>query len=402
MSKTNTITGLDIGTSSIKTIVAQKILDQPLVEVLGIGVVSTGGLRRGVVIDIDQVTKNIEESVQKAQTLSGKKINSVCVNLNGSHIFGTSGQGSVIISRADQKISREDIDRVLQAAQAISLSPNKEILHVFPKEFIIDREERIKNPLNLSGVKLEVETLILGGFSPYIKNLTTAVLNAGLKINDLIISPLAVSRAVLTNRQKELGVAVVDMGAETTSLAVFEEGNLIHIAVFSLGGSFFTNDIAVCLRTDIDIAERIKLEYGVACPEFINKKEKIEISEIPAPLSFSQKELAEIIEARLLEIFDLINKELKKISKNTFLPAGVILTGGGAKIPRIVEMARKELKLPCQIGFCQEAVPEIEDISLFSSLGLALCDKDLKEEKRSSIADWIVAKLKKILKSLIP
>ncbi len=402
MPKSSIIAGLDVGTSSIKTIIAQKIPDQALIEILGTGIVSTGGLRKGVVIDIDQVAKNIKESVQKAQTLSGKNIDSVCVNLNGSHIFGTSGQGSVVISRADQKISQEDIDRVLQAAQAISLSPNKEILHVFSKEFIIDQNERVKNPLNLGGVKLEVETLILGGFSPYIKNLTTAVLNAGLRINDLIISPLAVSRAVLTDRQKELGVVVIDIGAETTSLAVFEEGNLIYVAVFPLGGSFFTNDIAICLRTDIDIAERIKLEYGVASPEFIDKKQKIEISEIPIPLSFSQKELAEIIEARFLEIFDLINKELKKISKNTFLPAGVILTGGGAKIPKIVEMARKELKLPCQIGFCQEIIPEIEDISLFSCLGLTLRDKDLKEEKSFSPLTRIVSKLKKTFKNLIP
>ncbi len=398
MSKTNIIAGLDVGTSSIKTIIAQENSDQPLVEVLGVGVVPTGGLRKGVVTDIDQVTKNIMESVQKAQDLSGEKIDSACVNLNGNHIFETSGQGSVIISRADQKISQEDIDRVLQEAQAISLSPNKEILHVFPKEFIIDQDEKIKNPLNLSGMKLEVETLILGGFSPYVKNLTTAVLNAGLKINNLIISPIAVSRAVLTDRQKELGVILIEIGAETTSLAIFEEGNLIHVAIFPLGGSFFTNDIAICLRADVDIAEKIKLEYGVASPEFVSKKEKIEISEISVPLSFFQKELAEIIEARFLEIFDLINKELKKISKNTLLPAGIVLTGGGAKIPGVVEMARKELKLPCQIGFSQEVVSGIEDISLFSSLGLALSDKDLKEEKKPSI----VSKLKKILKNFIP
>ncbi len=401
MAKTKIITGLDVGTSSIKTIVAQQNLDQSSIEILGTAIVPSKGLRKGIVIDIDQTSKDIRESIQKVQDLSGENIDSVCVNLNGSHIFGVLGQGSVVTSRADQRISQEDINRVLQAAQTVSLSPNKEILHVFPKEFIIDQDKGIKNPLNLCGLKLEVETLIFGGFSPYIKNLTTAVLNAGLKINDLIISPLAIARAVLTNRQKELGVAIIDIGAETTNLAVFEEGNLIHVAVFPLGGSSFTSDIAICFRIDIDIAERIKLEYGISSPEFVDKKEKIEISEISIPLSFPRTELAEIIEARFLEIFDLINKELKKISKNIFLPAGIILTGGGAKIPNIVDLARKELKLPCQIGFSQEVSPEIEDISLFSALGLALWDKDLKKEK-PPFGKEIISKFKKIFKVFIP
>jgi len=312
----------------------------------------------------------------------------------------------VAVSRADRNISKEDVERVLEeAAKSLFLPSNNEILEASPKEFIVDGVGDIKAAEGLQGGRLETEILVLSNFVPFKNNLTQAVLDSGLQILDIVPSPLASSLSVLSQRQKELGVALLDIGAGTSSLAVFEEGDLIHLTVFPIGSSNITQDIAVGLKTDIDVAERIKTEYGACVFKGNDKRERIEM-EGEEPLIFSRKMLTRIIEARVSEIFDQCQKELKKIGKLGLLPAGLVLTGGGAKLSKIVELAKKELKLPCRIGKPSD-FSGLDDPGFSTICGLII--KGLgPEEGRASwqtggkFLSGVGDKVKKIFKIFIP
>ena len=407
MPKPYLINALDIGSGAIKLLCVAKKPGENYFEILSQIQEPSLGIRKGVVIDVPRVAGIISSLVKKAEEDSGRKIESVYANIGGGHISCTSSRGLVSVSRADQKISEEDIERVLQAAQAISLSSNKEIIGVFPKEFIVDGESGVKEAVGMQGVRLEAETLVLCGFSPYLKNCSQTILNSGLQINDLIPDSLASARAVLSPREKELGVCVLDIGAGTTDMIVFEEGNLIHTAIFPVGSGHITSDIAICLKTDIDTAEKIKLEFGSCKAIYQNyqkskksgKKIKIEGEE---SLVFSKKELSDIIEARVSEIFGLIDKELKKISRQRLLPAGIVLTGGGAKLPGIKDLARRELKLPCRIGVSRVFAGFQADPSLSTLCGLIIEGADLEEEQENFSSSNIWGKLKKIFRIFIP
>jgi len=404
MAKGHIITGLDIGTGSIKVLVVNKELGGEKFEVVSQIKESSSGVRRGVVVNVEEVSNILQRSLFQTKEETGQKINSVYVNVDGSHLFSLPSRGTIAVSRADQKISEEDIQRVLQAAQTFSLPSNKEIFDAFPREFIIDGERGIKEALGLQGVRLEAEVLVLGGFSPYLKNLTQAVLDSELQVLDMVPSPIAAARAVLSSSQKELGVAVLDIGAGTSGLAVFEEGDLIHLAVLPIGSVNITNDIAIGLKVDTEVAERIKIEYG-SCFFKGDKKEKIKIG-AEEPLVFSRRALTEIIEARVSEIFGEINKELKKISREKLLPAGVVLTGGGALLAQMVELAKKELKLPCKIGKPKGFLELEEDPSFSTVCGLVLGGVDLEEKKGEpafrAFGRGIGSKIKRIFKIFIP
>ncbi|MDD2731901.1 MAG: cell division protein FtsA [Candidatus Pacebacteria bacterium] len=355
MPKPYNITALDIGSGSVKLVSVLKRRGDSDFEILGYLEEPSLGIRRGVVINASQVSDTISSLVRKLEDKSKKKIGGIYANIGGGHINSVCSRGLVSVSRADQKISREDIYRVIQAAQTFPLPSNKEIIEVFPKDFIVDGGNSIKEAVGMQGVRLEADVLAICGFSPYLNNLKKSILTSGLEINCLIPTPLASSKAVLTPREKELGVCVLDIGSGTSSMSVFEEGSLIHTAVFPVGSGHITNDIAVCLKTDIDTAEKIKIEFGAlresGASEKRNRKNEKKIKiEGEDNVSFSKKTLNDIIEARVSEIFDLTNKELKKISKQGQLPAGVVLTGGGAKILGIRDFAKKELKLPIRIG----------------------------------------------------
>ncbi len=368
------IAGLDIGTSTIKILVAAPKEKSENFEVLSSHQEPSLGVRRGVVVNPHNVAGAIASLVKKAEQDCGRKISGVYASIGGCHIFCNASRGLVSVSRADQKISEEDIDRVLQNAQSLPLPPNKEILDIFPKEYIVDEEKGVKEAVGMQGMRLEADVLVLCGFSPYLKNSIQAISNAGLQINfDLIPTPLASARAVLSPREKELGVVVLDIGAGTTSLAVFEEASLIHAAVFPIGSASITSDIAICLKTDIDVAEKIKIEFGSCHPNqrFSKDEKKIKI-EGEEPLIFSKKTLSEIIEARVSEIFSLASKELKKISKQGLLPSGVVLTGGGAKLPGIKDLAKKELGLPCRVGVPKRFSASLEDPSFSVLCGLVM------------------------------
>ena len=393
------ITGLDIGTSKIKVLVAGENKEGKL-ELISRFEENSEGIRRGIIINAEKISNFLINLFQKISEETGQKINSVYINLGGSHLFATPSRGLVSVSRADGKISDEDIQRVLQAARAINLSSNKEIFDAIVKEFIIDGERGIKEPLSLQGVRLETEILALGGFSPYLKNTKEAVLDADLEILDMIPSPIAAARAVLSEKQKELGVLLLDIGAGTTGISVFEEGNLLHLAILPIGSANITNDIAIGLKTDVEMAEKIKIEFGSAIFKGKNVRQKIDIGE-EEPLIFYQKFLNKIIQDRISEIFEEVNKELKKIGKEKLLPAGIVLTGGGAKIPKLVELAKEKFHLPSRLGKPRGILGLEEDPSLSTVCGLVLLGQDL-EGKTSESREGIGAKIKKALKIFIP
>ena len=411
MAKKHITVGLDIGTSAIKALAAAKKPNSEELEVLAQVQAPAFGVRRGVVVGVDKVSQTVTEVLSKLQEEIGQKVEDVYLNISGSHIFSVPSHGTVIVSRADQKISEEDKNRVIQAAQVLPLPSNKKILDAFPKEFIVDNQGQIKEPLDMQGLRLEVEVILLCVFSPYLKNLTNAVLNAGFQISDVAPSAISSSRAVLTPQQKELGVCLLDIGAGTTDMAVYEEGDLVHLAVFPIGSERITNDITVGLKTDVEIAEQIKQEFGTCVlKKGGNKKERIELpreSGEGEPLIFSHKMLLKIIEARASEIFDLVRQELKKVPSKGLLPAGIVLTGGGAKLPKIVELAKKELKLPAKIGL-PFGLDGLDDGSSWSTVaGLILKGKDLREEKGgvgsvSSLIKVVAAKIKNFFKIFIP
>ncbi len=419
MAKTNIVTGLDIGSGTIKLVSGFKKLSSPQsnktreeeenIEILTKVEEVSFGVRRGIVVDVNKVSQIIAYLVEKSQEDCGKQIKEVIASVGGSHIFSRNCHGLVSVSRADQKISEEDIDRVLQAAQTFSLPSNKEILDVLPKEFIVDGEGGVKDPLGMQGIRLEVDAVAIVGFSPYLKNSNQAILNAGIsRIIGLVPNPLASARAVLTSREKELGVVLLDIGAGTTNLAVFKEGNLIHLAILPIGSGHITNDIAVCLKTDIDTAEKIKLQFGACFQEKKNKKKtrkkeqiKIKGERPEESLTFTPKTLSQIIGARVEEILGEAQKELKKLGKIE-LPGGVVLTGGGAKMPKLKDFCKKYLKLPSRVGAPRGFSPKIDDPAFSTACGLLLEGLDSIEEESPSRIKGVWNQLKKFLREFVP
>lgn len=370
----NLVVGLDVGTYSIKGLAVQKKSKDW--EVLSYAEIPSFGLRKGAVVNADETSKNIQTVMSNIEKDCGRRIGSVFVNIGGSHLYVTPSDGIISVSRADNRISKEDVERVLQATKAINIPHNEEVLDVFPKEFVIDDQKGIKQPEGLTGIRLEAKVLLLCYFQPYFMNLTQAVLGSRLQINDVIPSPLAAAKAVLTPQQKELGVALVDIGGATTSLAVFEEGELMHLAVFPIGSANITNDIAIGLKTEVSVAESIKKQHGtcvfVKTPIKPLNQKKIEVFDKSSPLNFTKKDLVDIIEPRVSEILDLAQKELKKIGRQELLPGGVVLTGGGVKLPKIKELAKETLNLACEIGKPRGIFGIEEDPALATVAGLVL------------------------------
>ena len=382
--KDNIIAGLDIGSTSIRLVVAQKISGPTGDELQIIGAVSgpTSGVSRGVVNSIEETTSSISEVLEKAERLVGVPISRVWVSINDPHIKCEKSKGVVAVSRSDGEINENDVNRAIEAARALAVPVNYEILHVIPIKFAVDNQADIKDPIGMNGIRLEVEVLIVQGLSTQIKNLTKAIYRTGLEIEDLVIAPLAAAEAVLSFKQKDLGVVLINMGSSTTSLAVYEERNLIHTAVLPIGAEHITSDIAIGLRAPINLAERIKCEYGKAMSEGISDKEEIDISalvkeeEVNDDIStISKKYLADIINARVEEIFEKIDNEFKKIDRSGMLPAGAIIVGGGARLEDIVEAAKHKLRLPAAIGVAKNInviIDKVRNPEFLTALGLVI------------------------------
>jgi len=387
MARQKIIVGLDIGSANIRVAVAQAGKDesQPF-QILGVGISRAQGMRRGVVVDAEQVVKDINEAVKSVERTSGIHVEGAIVSLGGEHLSCRSSRGVIAVSRADGEISKEDTERAVRAAAAISLGANREIIQIAPKQFCVDSHESIKDPIGMNGVRLEVDVLILDGSSPHIKNLIKCVQESDIDIEELVPSPLAAARSVLDRRQKELGALVLDMGSGTTGFCVFEEGDVIDCCVLPVGSGHITNDLAIGLRTSIDVAEKIKLEYGSVLPDEISKKDTIDLEKLGGePGHVLRQKAAEIIEARVSEIFDLAHKRLKQIDRSGLLPAGIILVGGGAKMPGLVDLAKERLRLPAQVGFpahFEGVVEQVDDPTYATVLGLILSAGEQIEELR--------------------
>ena len=376
----NLIAGLDIGSNMIRMAVGQLIsttdrnLDMDL-QVLGAVEVPSEGVHKGTINSIEDLVSSVSSCLEKMERTVGIPIDQVWTGVSGLHIMSQNSKGVVAVSKADNEISDTDVERALEAARSISTPLNYEVLHVLPKRFAVDGQTGIKDPVGMTGIRLEVDAQIILGASAQIKNLTKAVYRSGLEIEDLVLSILATSEAALTNRQKDLGVVVVDFGASTTSLAVYEEGEILHTAILPLGSEHITNDISIGLRTAIEVAERVKIEYGDCFANTVSKKEEIDLYELGSADHevVKKKYLSEIIEARVEEIMQKIDDELRKIGRSGMLPAGVVFTGGGAKLPGLTEAAKKYLRLPATLGYPLNfisATDKINDLGFVNVVGL--------------------------------
>ena len=396
--------GLDIGTTSVQVVVASKKKNQEAPQVIGWAEVYSRGVRRGAVVDIEEAAATIREAWQKAMSHAGVKCNEAVVGVGGSNIFVRPSKGVVIVSRADREISREDIQRALVQAEAIPASPNREILHNLAREWIVDGERGVKDPLGMSGVKLEVDTLIIECGAPALKNLRKAIALSGVKIKELVLSPLAASYAVLSPRQKELGTLVLDIGGSTTGMVVFEEGDIFHAAILGLGSAHTTHDLVYGLQVDVDTAEKVKKLHGSALAESTSSRDMVDLKKLGGDNSIQRREIAVICEARFSEIFEAVQKELKKVGRASMLPGGAILTGGGSKIPRLDKLAKKELSLPVSRGAAQKILgPEeiIQDPIFATALGLVIWGFD-ETYNRVIIDDSVPSGILGWLKNFIP
>lgn len=375
MAKTELFTGLDVGSSAIRVVVAQRQPNQEGLHVLGAAEGPADGITKGTITSIDEAVTSLSSTLEKVERMTGIPVEHATVAINGPHITSQESHGIVAVAKADGEIKPNDVDRVLEAAQAVATPPNYEILHVVPRSFTVDNQHGVKDPVGMSGMRLEVDAQIIQALSANIKNLQKAIYRSGVSIDDLVLAVLASSLACATKRQKELGVAVLNVGASTTSLMVFEEGDVIHTRVFPIGAAHITNDVAIGLRIGIDLAEKVKIEYGTALPEDVGKHDDVDLSSVGGDAAaVSRKHIAEIIAARAEEIFSLADRELQQIDRAGLLPAGIIMTGGGAKLPGLVELAKRQFRLPASVGFPQgytSAIDKINDPAFTTALGLA-------------------------------
>ena len=384
------IVGIDLGSSNVRTIIAQKIKGEEQLRIVGVGSAPSFGMRRGVIIDTDDVAKSINRSMEIAKGMAGTNVRKAIINIGGCDIGFQDSKGVIAIGRADGEVIEDDINRVISEAQNIPLQMNREIIHVIPRKYMLDNQDNIKNPLGMKGVRLEVDALVIESTTANIKNISKCLYQTNIEIEDMVLEPLAAAKAVLSKKQKELGVALINIGGGTTSLAVYEEGDLLHTAVLPVGAGHITNDIAIGLRTSIDVAEKIKLEYGSAVSKEVSKKDGIDLAQIDSQEEgvISRYHVAEIIEARLEEIFSLVQKELVKIDRAGLLPAGAVLAGGGAKMMHIAELAKEKLGLPVQIGFPSGfggILDKVDDPSFSTVLGLILWNQEQREFQDSGL-----------------
>ncbi len=345
------LAGLDIGTSKIGVVIANQTEDGRLF-ILGVGMSPSRGLRQGVVINLDEAVQSIEKAVREAQLTAGVEVSRVIVGIAGDHIRSVNSRGVVAVAGQDKEISENDVERVIDAAKAIALPIDREVLHVLPQEFIVDNQGGIKNPVGISGVRLEAEVHIVTGAVTSAQNIIRSVTKGGLEVQNLVLEPIASSYAVLDENEKELGVALVDLGGGTTDIALFHDGAIRNTAVISLGGQNVTNDIALGLRTPIDQAEQIKRKYGSCLPDEADRNSSFMVPGIGGrpEREVSCQLLASIIQPRMEEIFSLAAKEIKRSEFGDMLGAGVVITGGGSLLRNSAELAEEIFGVPVKIG----------------------------------------------------
>lgn len=348
----HTITGLDVGSHQIKGVIFEEKRDGTL-SLIAAFKHPSAGIRRGVLVDTDEATSVLRALVLDLQRISKHVTQNVYVNVQSEQVRSRPSRGIVPVSRADQEIQQDDIDRAVAASQAVKLSPNYLALHNIIREYIVDDVGDIADPLGMTGNRLEASTIVVEAFAPQVNLLLKNLERVGFRVGGVIFNPLAAARAVLSKQQRDLGVLLLDFGFGTTSLVVYEENKVMHTKSIPLGAGYVTNDIAIGLKIPIDMAEKLKVQYGSALAKDVNRRETIKLSEVDPTNKneIPRRFLGEIIEVRLAEILGLVNNELKALGKSAQLPAGVVATGGGVKLAGMTDLIREELRLPVQIGF---------------------------------------------------
>lgn len=347
----NLIVGLDIGTTKICAIVGT--MTESGLDIVGIGTSPSRGMRKGVVINIESTVTAIRKAIQEAELMAGCEINSVFAGIAGGHIAGINSQGVIAIK--SREVTAEDVRRVIDAAKAIAIPMDREVIHILPQEFIVDDQDGIREPLGMNGVRLEVRVHIVTGAVASAQNIIKSCNKAGVAVGDIVLEQLASAEAVLSPDEKDLGVALIDIGGGTTDIAIFVDGAIKHTSVLSLGGNHLTNDIAVGLRTPSQEAERIKQKWGCCLTSMVGKDETIEVPSVGGrePRVLSRQLLAEILEPRVEEIFTLVNRELIKSGFENRISSGLVLTGGSAILPGMPELAEQIFNLPVRRGVPQ-------------------------------------------------
>ena len=348
----NLIVGLDIGTSKVVAIVGE-LTDDNAIEVVGIGSHPSRGLKKGVVVNIESTVHSIQRAVEEAELMAGCDIHSVYTGIAGSHVRSLNSHGIVAIR--DKEVSAGDVDRVIDAARAVAIPADQKILHILPQEFLIDSQEGIREPVGMSGVRLEAKVHIVTGAESAAQNIVKCVQRCGLAVDDIVLEQLASSYSVLTDDEKELGACIVDVGGGTTDLAVFHGGAIQHTAVIPIAGDQVTNDIAISMRTPTQYAEEIKIKYACALSQLANPDETIEVPSVGdrPPRRLARQTLAEVVEPRYEELFGLVRDELRRSGFEEMVAAGVVLTGGTSKMEGAIELAEEVFHMPVRLGLPQ-------------------------------------------------
>ncbi|MFA6503831.1 MAG: cell division protein FtsA [Patescibacteria group bacterium] len=422
--KGSLITGLDIGSSAIRIAVGQVVMGvdrQPQLSLIGAAETKSDGISKASISSLEDAVSSISSCLDQAERMVGLPLQDAYVAVGGSQITVQEAKGIIGVSRGDQEIRREDVARALEAARTYAQSPNYEILHVLPVGFTVDSQKDIKDPIGMQGIRIEANARVIQGLSNHLRNITKTVFRTNVDISELVYAPLAAAEAVISKRQKELGVCVICLGASTTGLAVYENGELLHATTFLIGSDHVTADIAITLRTSIEVAEKLKRTSGHANPAAFGKQDVVDLKEFGAEaeeavqLSF----IAEVVEARLEEIFEKVEEELKRIERSGLLPAGAVLTAGGSKLPGVVEVAKRVLHLPASMGVTslESSIPELVKDPAFStavglvqwgfeaergagSAGGGVYNRSLKQA--SGAFNKISEPIKKIFKSFMP
>lgn len=370
--------GLDVGTTKVRCVVGHVEGAQASPTIIGVGECANSGMRKGTVVNLVNTASAIDSALEAAERMSGFQIQNATISVNGSHIIGMSSKGVIAVGANGHEITDEDLRRVEEAATVVQLPANREILEVTPRSYQLDGQDNIKDPIGMTGVRLEVDAHVITALGPHLKNLRKACEMTETIPHATILAGLAAARAVVSDQQTENGVVLIDLGGTTTNIAVFEEGDLQHVAVLPVGSVNITNDLAIGLKTDLDIAEAVKLEHASAMPsQRTDKKTTASVKVGDKTHTFDLEDIDMIVDARLEEIFELINKELKSIGRAAKLPGGAVLTGGGAQLKGLADYARNALQLSARIGEAPEFAGVSENVHSpywSTALGLMLID----------------------------
>jgi len=343
--------GLDVGTTTVRAVVGHVDTPGQQPTIIGIGSEPNTGMRKGTVVNLVNTAQAIDKALEAAERMSGHQIHSATVSINGSHVVGMSSQGVIAVGTGGHEISLDDLARVEEAATVVQLPANRQILEVTPRSFQLDGQENIKDPIGMTGVRLEVDAHVITALTPHVKNLQKACEMTETVAHHTVLAGLAAARAVVSDQQTENGVVLVDLGGTTTNVVVYEEGDLQHIAVLPVGSVNITNDLAIGLKTDLDVAEQVKLLHGAAVPSARKSDaSKLAVKIDKTTHEFDAEDVDMIVDARLEEIFELVNKELKSIGRASKLPGGVVLTGAGAELAGIADYAKEAMQLSARVG----------------------------------------------------